>query len=148
MSVSADDEQTVEVIIDDSVHTLTTAQATALRSQLGDALVRHESFVRTAGTRRKDGSYEVSRRNADTAGNSTVFESFDQLRQQYEQLPSPFTATDVGQLGETGSRRHLLVQFFTEHPAFDCSITSRCPLTAEKDAETAGVPATQEGGSR
>lgn len=50
----------------------------------------------------------------------------------YERLPAEFTADDVGRTGITGSRRHMMVRHFAEHPAFECSITRRNPLTARK----------------
>jgi len=95
-------------------------------------------FFRTAGTYREDGSYEVSRRGADSAGNAKVFDSFDALRRLYGRLPDTFSADDVEHTGITGSRRHMLVRHFAEHPAFDCDIETRSPLAASKadDAET------------
>nr|WP_254267727.1 hypothetical protein [Halorussus aquaticus] len=66
-----------------------------------------------------------------------MFESFEVLRRMFDRLPDEFTADDVGRTGITGSRRHMLVRHFAEHPAFDCGITRRNPLTAEKTAETA-----------
>lgn len=123
---------------------LTATQAAALRSQLGETLHRQRSFVRTEGIRRADGSYEVVRRNADSTGNSVVFDGFDVVEQLYGKLPETFITDDVGEHGQTGSRRHLLVRFFAEHPAFDCAITSRCPLTAQKQSASADTTTGQE----
>lgn len=92
---------------------------------------RHE-FLRTAGQFRENGTYEVSRRNADSSGNAKVFESFDALCRLYDRLPQEFTAEEVEESGISGSRRHMLVRHFAEHPAFDCRIGSRNPLTVEK----------------
>jgi len=88
----------------------------------------------------------VSRRGADSSGNAKVFRDFTAIERLYERLPEAFGAEDVGRTGITGSRRHMLVRHFAEHPAFDCSITSRSPLTVEKartetGAENAEVPA-------
>jgi hypothetical protein len=64
-----------------------------------------------------------------------VFESFEALRRLFDRLPAEFSAEDVSRTGITGSRRHMLVRHFAEHPAFDCDITRRNPLTAEKTSE-------------
>ena len=81
----------------------------------------------------------MSRRGADSAGNAKVFESFDALCRLYDRLPDEFTAEDVGRSGITGSRRHMLVRHFAEHPGFDCSISSRNPLAARKTDEVGGA---------
>jgi len=104
---------------------------------------RHE-YLYTAGEHRADGSYVVSRRSAYSSGNEKVFGSFGAVERLFERLPEEFTAEDVGCTGITGSRRHMLVRHFAEHPAFDCTIGSRNPLTAEKTApreEAVEVPA-------
>ncbi len=62
----------------------------------------------------------------------------------FDRLPAEFSADDVGRTGITGSRRHMLVRHFAEHPNFDCTITRRNPLTAEKTVES---PPEQPGGS-
>ncbi|WP_137287624.1 DUF7528 family protein [Halorussus salinisoli] len=110
-------------------------EATDLQEAVGDALTQRREFFRTAGVHREDGTYEVARRGADSSGNSKVFESFEVLRRMFDRLPGEFTADDVGRTGITGSRRHMLVRHFAEHPAFDCGITRRNPLTAEKTNE-------------
>ncbi|WP_435175107.1 DUF7528 family protein [Halorussus sp. AFM4] len=113
-------------------HELSRAEADELRAALGDALTERREFVRTVGTHREDGSYVVERRNADSSGHSKVFESFAALRRLYDRLPAEFTAEDVGRSGLTGGRRHMLVRHFAEHPAFDCGLAKRQPLTAAK----------------
>ncbi|WP_244509991.1 DUF7528 family protein [Halogranum gelatinilyticum] len=103
-----------------------------MRDQLGEALSQRQEFFRTAGEHREDGSYVVSRRGATSAGHSKVFESFEELERLYGRLPDEFAAADVGRTGLTGGRRHLLVRHLAEHPAFDCELVSRQPLTARK----------------
>lgn len=103
-----------------------------LTEAIGDALIDRKEFFRTAGEYRVDGSYEVSRRGADSAGNAKVFESFSALERLYNRLPDEFTVEDVSRTGITGSRRHMLIRHFAEHPAFDCTITSRNPLAVKK----------------
>lgn len=61
-----------------------------------------------------------------------MFESFENLERLFDRMPDEFTADDVGRTGITGSRRHMLVRHFAEHPAFDCTIGRRNPLTAKK----------------
>ncbi|WP_158056712.1 DUF7528 family protein [Halorussus halophilus] len=107
-------------------------EAAELQDAVGSALTERREFFRTAGIHREDGTYEVARRGADSSGNSKVFESFDALRRMFERLPAEFSAEDVGRTGITGSRRHMLVRHFAEHPTFDCTISRRNPLTAEK----------------
>nr|WP_276282084.1 hypothetical protein [Halorussus sp. DT72] len=74
-----------------------------------------------------------------------MFESFEALRRMFDRLPVEFTADDVGRTGITGSRRHMLVRHFAEHPAFDCDITRRNPLTAEKTNEAQAREKTMTG---
>ncbi|WP_233204259.1 DUF7528 family protein [Halegenticoccus soli] len=112
--------------------------AAELRDSLAEALTRREEFFRTAGEHREDGCYVVSRRGADSAGHSKVFRSFRELERLYDRLPEEFTAEEVGRTDLTGGRRHMLVRHFAEHPAFDCRLVSRQPLTARKaDADAA-----------
>lgn len=61
-----------------------------------------------------------------------MFESFAAARRLFDRLPDRFGAEDAGRTGITGSRRHLIVRHFAEHPAFDCRLASRSPLTVEK----------------
>jgi fructose-1,6-bisphosphatase len=61
-----------------------------------------------------------------------VFDSFGALRALFESLPAEFGAEEVGDAGVTGSRRHMIVRHFAEHPRFDCRLTSERPLRAEK----------------
>jgi len=131
LSVATNHERVV-VTLADHVHELSRGEATALREALGEAMCERVEFFRTAGEYREDGSYVVSRRGANSAGHSKVFESFEQLRRLYERLPREFTAEEVGRTGLTGGRRHILVRHFAEHPAFDCTLAKRQPLTAHK----------------
>jgi hypothetical protein len=71
-----------------------------------------------------------------------VFENFEELRRLYGRLPEQFSAEDVGRTGITGSRRHMVIRHFCEHPAFQCNISRRNPLTATKQpAEVEGESA-------
>jgi hypothetical protein len=88
--------------------------------------------VYTSGEHREDGSYVVARRGADSAGHRKVFASFARLERLYERLPETFTAEDIGRTGLTGGRRHMLLRHVVEHPAFDCELVSRQPLTARR----------------
>ncbi|WP_049915867.1 DUF7528 family protein [Haloferax mucosum] len=108
--------------------------AADLQDAIGTALTEKQEFFRTAGEYRRDGSYVVSRRGADSTGNAKVFTSFDELHRLYDRLPERFTADDVGRTGITGSRRHMIIRHFGEHPAFDCRIASRNPLAGEKES--------------
>jgi hypothetical protein len=119
---------------------LSRADAAQLQEEIGDALTERREFFRTAGEHREDGSYDVERRGADSAGNAKVFESFDHLRRLFDRLPDEFDADAVATTGITGSRRHMMVRHFAEHPSFDCTIASRNPLAAEKLDPTTEVP--------
>ncbi|MFC7167673.1 DUF7528 family protein [Halospeciosus flavus] len=119
--------------LDGAVHELTRAEAAALRETLDDTLTGREEFLRTAGVHREDGSYVVERRGADSAGHRKVFECFDALRRLYDRLPATFTADDLSATGLTGGRRHMVLRHFVEHPAFDCTLSKRQPLTARKE---------------
>ncbi|WP_394327416.1 DUF7528 family protein [Halobaculum gomorrense] len=118
--------------VDGETHELTREAAADLRESLADALTERREFFRTAGEFRADGSYVVSRKAANSAGNAKMFDSFEALRRLYDRLPDRFDADDVGRTGITGSRRHMLLRHFAEHPAFDCRIRRRNPLSAEK----------------
>lgn len=122
------------VQVDGKTHALTRESAMQLRDAVGDALTNRQEFLRTAGEHREDGSYVVERRGADSTGNSALFESFDAACRLFERLPDAFTADDLGSAGYTGSRRHMLVRHFAEHPAFPCELASRNPLRAEKQS--------------
>lgn len=126
------DGPTVRVSIGGDGYDLSREQAAALAEAVGDALSERQEFLRTAGEHREDGSYVVSRRGADSTGNSTVFESFDELRRTFDRLPESFGADDLTRAGITGSRRHMLVRHFAEHPAFPATLASRNPLRVEK----------------
>jgi hypothetical protein len=82
----------------------------------------------------------VSRRGAASSGHRKVFDSFAELERLYERLPREFTARDVAGEGLTGSRRHVLVHHLVEHPAFDCELASRQPLTGRKPSDGSPDP--------
>ncbi|MFB6153768.1 MAG: hypothetical protein ABEJ27_05905 [Halodesulfurarchaeum sp.] len=128
----------IAVTIDGETHTFSRDEAAALRDSVDAALTGRTEFFRTAGVHREDGRYEVERRSADSTGNSTVFEDFDEARRLFERLPETFGATALSRAGITGSRRHMLVRHFAEHPAFPCELTSRNPLEATKTEEPEG----------
>ena len=137
VGASTDPNGDVLLEFDGSQRRLSREAACALRDDLADALTRRREFLYTAGEHREDGSYVVQRRAADSAGHSKVFERFTALERLYGRLPREFTAEEVGRTGLTGGRRHMLVRHFAEHPAFDCELVSRQPLTirkAERDA--------------
>lgn len=133
--MTADDE-TVRVRIGESSCTLSRADAVDLQAAIAEAVTGRREFFRTAGEYREDGSYVVSRRGADSAGNAKVFESFEALRRLFDRLPDGFDAEDVGRAGITGSRRHMVIRHVAEHPAFDCEIERRNPLCGRKTADT------------
>jgi hypothetical protein len=145
--VATSDGESILVTIDGTQHRLSRAAARELQTAIGDAMVERREFVHTSGEHREDGSYVVARRGADSAGNAKVFESFARIERLYERLPDEFAADDVSRTGITGSRRHMLVRHFAEHPAFDCRITQRNPLIVEKqprqeaDAEVSAASA-------
>lgn len=118
-------------------HELSRDTAAQLQTGVEAALTDREEFFRTAGVHREDGSYVVERRNAETTGNSTVFDSFEEIERLFERLPETFGADALDPAGITGSRRHMLVRHFIENPAFDCELASRNPLQGTKQtAET------------
>ena len=129
------DHDGVTVTLGGSTYELSRQQAAELRDSLGEALTDKREFVHTVGQYREDGTYKVSRRGADSAGHSKVFQSFEHLVRLFGRLPQEFTAEAVGRTGLTGGRRHLLVHHFAEHPDFSCELVSRQPLTAQKRGE-------------
>ena len=135
------DSRAVLLSVDGTTHELSREAARELAEEVGEALVFREEFLRTAGEHRPDGSYVVSRRGADSAGNEKVFNSFRRLERLYERLPGTFDADDVGRTGITGSRRHMVVRHLAEHPGFECGTVSRNPLRVSK----AGDGGTKEG---
>lgn len=149
VSVS-DDGETILIEFGDERHELPRGAAADLQEAIGDALTRRREFFRTAGQHRADGGYVVERRGADSAGNAKVFDSFNAVTRLYDRLPREFTAEDVGRAGITGSRRHMLIRHFAEHPAFDCTIEQRNPLVGRKtrpsDREHPAVTADESGG--
>jgi len=137
------DGESISLTVDGESHELSREAARELQDALGDAMTHEREFLHTAGEHREDGKYVVSRRSADSAGNTKVFESFEQMRRLFERLPDEFGADEVSGTGITGSRRHMLVRHFAEHPAFDCAIARRNPLTVEKTSpnpDTEGEP--------
>lgn len=131
------ESETIRVRIGDRSCTLSRAEAVDLQAAIGDAVTDRREFFRTAGEYREDGSYVVSRRGADSAGNAKVFESFEALRRLFDRLPETFDAEDVGRAGITGSRRHMVIRHVAEHPGFDCEIARQNPLRGRKTAPTA-----------
>lgn len=129
------DDGTVRLTIDGETHALSREEALALRAAIGDALEWRRDLIRTVGHYRRDGTYAVARRCADTPGNEQVFDSLSALQDLFAAMPTEFGAADVGDEGPTGSRRHLVVRHLAEHPAFDCRLVSERPLRAEKGAE-------------
>lgn len=123
----------VRLELSGTTHVLTPAEARDLHAALDEALEHTETFTHTICEHRADGSYVVARRRADSAGHRKVFDSFGALSELYERLPSEFTAEDIDYPGLTGGRRHMLLRHVTEHPAFDCSLVCRQPLTARKN---------------
>ena len=132
LAIETSCDGTILMTVDGTPHELSRSDVVALRESLEDALTDRHEFVYTAGTHREDGTYVVSRRGADSTGNEKVFESFETVRRLYDRLPDRFGADDVSRSGITGSRRHMLVRHYAEHPAFPCRIVERCPLTVEK----------------
>jgi hypothetical protein len=131
--------ESIVLSVDGCSCTLSRSDAAQLQESIGEALTERREFFRTACEHREDGAYVVARRGADSAGNEKVFDEFRECRRLFERLPEEFTADDIGTTGITGSRRHMLVRHFAEHPEFDCTISRRNPLTAEKtegEAET------------
>lgn len=122
--------------VDGTTHRLDATAAASLRESLGEALSRERSFLHTACEHRVDGQYAVRRRGADSDGHSKVFESRAVAFDLFEDLPTEFVAEDVGRVGISGNRRHLLVHHFAEHPEFPCELVSKQPLTARKDGGT------------
>jgi hypothetical protein len=139
---ACDDGHTVSVDVDGRRVQLDREAARTLRDELAEAVTGRREFCDTVGVQRPDGSYVVARRRADSAGHRKVFDQFAALRQLYDDLPERFGADDVSTAGVTGGRRHLLVRHFVEHPAFDCELAARQPLTARKTSDGA------DGGSR
>lgn len=124
------EDDLVRIRLNGSTHVVDAERARALREALGDALHRTDRFAHTVGEHRPDGSYVVSRRRAESAGHRKVFTSFAAVRSCFEELPDEFTAEDVR--CASGSRRHILVRHFAEHPSFECALASQQPLTAVK----------------
>ncbi|MFB6070272.1 MAG: hypothetical protein ABEJ76_04550 [Halanaeroarchaeum sp.] len=133
MSVESDGGS-ILLTVDGETHRLSREAAAEIKTKVEDALTSRRTFFRTACEHREDGSYVVERRGADSTGNSTVFERYEEVRRLFDRLPEEFDAQDLDRAGITGSRRHMLVRHFAEHPEFPCELTSRNPLTAHKTA--------------
>lgn len=125
----------VRISLNGSTSVVDAERARDLRDALGDALHRTHRFAHTVGEHRPDGSYVVRRRRAESAGHRKVFPSFGAARSCFDGLPDEFTAGDVE--CASGSRRHILVRHFAEHPSFDCALASQQPLTAVKGPDGA-----------
>ena len=139
--------------IDGDQHVLSPAQARELRDALADAVTGRRQYLHTAGEHRADGSYVVERAGADSSGHRKVFDRFADVQTLFDRLPAEFTADDVERAaadGVSGGRCHMLVRHFAEHPGFDCSLSSRQPLTgakrgsAEHEASDDTQPVTDE----
>lgn len=130
--------------VEGTTHEFSRREASRLADAIGEELRSREEFFRTAGEYRTDGSYVVARCGADSAGNEKVFDSFEQLKRLYGRLPEVFDAEAVGRTGITGSRRHMILRHFVEHPAFDCAFVSRNPLRVRNESEPAVATAEQE----
>ena len=141
------DGDTVRVTVGGRTHVLDRARAEELRNDLEDALEEQLAFVHTAGEHRRSGEYVVERRGADSAGHRKVFESFAALQRLFQRLPDTFTAEDLTRAGLTAGRRHMVLWHFVEHPAFECTLTSRQPLTVEKDGVKSMMDASAETGA-
>ncbi|MFB6146915.1 MAG: hypothetical protein ABEJ08_04440 [Halobacteriaceae archaeon] len=128
------------VRLDDTVVELSRHRAARLRERLGIALSRSREFAHTVAERRPDGRYVVRRRRAESSGHAKVFESFEALVTLYDDLPREFTAEALTRDGMTGGRRHLVLRHLVEHPAFDCALVARQPLTARKGSPTREGP--------
>lgn len=103
-----------------------------LAEAIEDAATARQTFFRTACKHRADGTYVVERRGAESTGNSAVFDSFDAAKRLFARLPDRFGSDALDRAGYTGSRRHMLVRHFAEHPDFPCELASRSPLEASK----------------
>ncbi|MFB6105055.1 MAG: hypothetical protein ABEJ57_08280 [Halobacteriaceae archaeon] len=122
----------VSVSFGDDRVVLSREQARQLRDALDDAVSTRRSFTHTACHHREDGSYVVERRGADSAGHRKVFDSVEALTRLLGRMPEEFTADDLTRSGLTDGRRHLVLWHLVEHPAFDCRLVSRQPLTARR----------------
>ena len=124
--------RTVSLHTADGVVTGTIDAAREWYDQLETVLTEEYAFVHTLGTHRPDGRYVLERTGADSAGNRKVFESMEALWALFEDAPETFTAADLGRDGLSGSRRHMVLWHFVEHPAFPCRLESKQPLSAKK----------------
>lgn len=134
----------VQVQVGGESRTLSRAAARDLRAALGDALTDRHEFVHTVGYHREDGAYVVERRGADSSGHRKVFDSFDACRRLFDDLPDEFAAGDLDAPGVSGGRRHMLAWHFVEHPAFECELAGRQPLSVSKPPTGTGTPAVEE----
>ena len=128
-------DESIVLTVDGRSCTLSRTVARELQETIGEALTERREFFRTTGEYREDGTYVVSRRGAESTGNEKVFDSFQAVERLFHRLPDEMTAEDVGRSGITGSRRHMLIRHFAEHPGFDCAISQRNPLTVTKSGD-------------
>ncbi|MFW5937593.1 MAG: DUF7528 family protein [Halanaeroarchaeum sp.] len=126
------DGGTIVLAADDDTIEIPRGEVSRLAEALEAASTARQTFFRTACEHRADGRYVVERRGADSTGNSTVFDSFDAAKRLFDRLPDRFAADALERAGYTGSRRHMLVRHFAEHPEFPCELASRNPLEARK----------------
>lgn len=103
-----------------------------LQNGLEDALNERRTFLHTVGEHRRDGSYVVERKGADSSGNSKVFDSFEILERLVDRLPNEVLAEDLSRVGLTGGRRHMVLWHLVENPQFPFELASRQPLTARR----------------
>ncbi|MFD1525953.1 DUF7528 family protein, partial [Halolamina salina] len=80
-----------------------------MRDDLTAALTGRREFVRTAGEHRPDGSYVVSRRGADSAGNAKQFRDFRTITALYDRLPGGFDASAVDGISIESEREYSIV---------------------------------------
>ncbi|WP_425494264.1 DUF7528 family protein [Natronoglomus mannanivorans] len=111
---------------------MTREELASLRDRIGTVLTRRAEFTQTTGRYREDGRYVVERRSSGSDGHRKVFESFEACEDCFDDLPRTFSASDLEYPGVTGSRRHMLVWHFCEHPVFPCSLVARQPLSGRK----------------
>lgn len=129
---------TVTLDLDGGPFVLSVPEAADLRDSLDSALTASREFLHTTGTHRRDGTYVVERRGADSAGNRKVFDSFGALERLADRLPDTARAEDLSRVGLTAGRRHMVLWHLVEHRDLPFELASRQPLTATRPAEAGG----------